>query len=78
MFSDVSGFGTTADALMEHGRYGAEVLATILRGVFESLEQCVHQRNGFIVSLAGDAFAARFLPEAISPPTERFLQSRIA
>ena len=60
MFVDISGFSTLTDILMEHGQYGAEVLAELIRGVFGPCIDSVHGQAGFICSSAGDAFTAIF------------------
>ena len=60
LFVDISGFTTITDALMAHGPYGAEVLATIMRRVFGPLIQDVFEQNGIIANFAGDAFTALF------------------
>lgn len=60
LFVDISGFTTITDALMAHGPYGAEVLATIMRRVFKPFIQDVFGQNGIIASFAGDAFTALF------------------
>jgi class 3 adenylate cyclase/Tfp pilus assembly protein PilF len=60
LFVDISGFTTITDALMAHGPYGAEVLATIMRRVFKPLIQDVFEQNGIIANFAGDAFTALF------------------
>ncbi|MCB9135659.1 MAG: tetratricopeptide repeat protein [Anaerolineales bacterium] len=60
MFVDISGFSNMTDTLMAHGQHGAEVLATVMRNVFTPLIQTVHEHEGFIATLAGDAFTALF------------------
>jgi predicted ATPase/class 3 adenylate cyclase len=60
MFVDISGFSRMTDTLMAHGQHGAEVLATVMRAVFTPLIQTVHEHEGFIATLAGDAFTALF------------------
>ena len=60
MFVDISGFSKMTDTLMAHGQHGAEVLATVMRTVFTPLIQTVHEHEGFIATLAGDAFTALF------------------
>ncbi|MCO6450960.1 MAG: tetratricopeptide repeat protein [Caldilineales bacterium] len=67
LFVDLSGFTAMADALMEHGHHGAEVLTEVLRAVFDPLVEIVHVQGGFTVGFAGDAFTALFpLSEAES------------
>ncbi len=61
-FVNVSGFSTITDSLMQHGQHGAEVLAGIMKAVFEPLTQAVYSQGGFISGFAGDAFTA------VSPP----------
>jgi hypothetical protein len=60
LFVDISGFSTLTDGLMAHGQHGAEVLATIMRAVFEPLLQSVYEQGGLIVTFAGDPFTALF------------------
>jgi predicted ATPase/class 3 adenylate cyclase/Tfp pilus assembly protein PilF len=60
LFVDISGFSTITDALMVHGQHGAEVLATLMRAVFDPLIRSVYEHGGFIVTFAGDAFTALF------------------
>lgn len=60
MFVDISGFSNMTDTLMAHGQHGAEVLATVMRTIFTPLIQTVHEHEGFIATLAGDAFTALF------------------
>ena len=45
---------------MQHGQHGAEVLATVMRQIFEPLVRCVYEQGGFISTQAGDAFTALF------------------
>ncbi|MFN2123574.1 MAG: AAA family ATPase, partial [Candidatus Promineifilaceae bacterium] len=49
---------------MEHGQYGAEILAVVMRAVFTPLIHSVFEQNGFITGFAGDAFTAVFPKEA--------------
>jgi predicted ATPase/class 3 adenylate cyclase len=60
LFSDISGFSTITDTLMQHGQHGAEVLADIMCAVFEPLVHSVYQQGGFVANFAGDAFTAVF------------------
>jgi class 3 adenylate cyclase/tetratricopeptide (TPR) repeat protein len=60
LFVDVSGFSTVTNMLMTHGQLGAEVLARVMRTVFEPLLHSVYEQGGFVVTLAGDAFTALF------------------
>lgn len=60
LFVDISGFSSLTDALMDHGQHGAELLAGIMRAVFEPLLRSVYEQGGFTVTLAGDAFTALF------------------
>jgi predicted ATPase/class 3 adenylate cyclase len=64
LFFDLSGFSTTTESLMKHGPHGAEVLASMMRLVFEPLASSVHAHGGFIASMAGDAFTALFPQDA--------------
>jgi len=54
MFMDLSGFSTMTDTLMQHGQHGAEVLAGLMRDVFDPLVKSILDYGGKIVSFAGD------------------------
>ncbi len=60
MFVDLSGFSTMTDELSQHGTHGAEVLAEMMRVVFEPLVNAVYVQGGFVIGYAGDAFNAVF------------------
>ncbi|MBI5951030.1 MAG: tetratricopeptide repeat protein [Chloroflexi bacterium] len=60
MFADLSGFSTMTDVLSVHGTHGAEVLADMMRVVFEPLVDAVYAQGGFVIGYAGDAFNAIF------------------
>ena len=60
LFVDLSGFSTMADVLSTHGSHGAEILAEMMRVVFEPLVNAVYQQDGFVIGYAGDAFNAVF------------------
>jgi predicted ATPase/class 3 adenylate cyclase len=60
MFVDVSGFTPMTQALMTWGHEGAEILATIMNGIFDVLVSTVYERGGFVSTFAGDAFTAIF------------------
>jgi len=60
MFADLSGFSSMTDALSAHGAHGAEVLADMMRVVFEPLVNAVYMHGGFVIGFAGDAFNAIF------------------
>ena len=60
MFMDISGFTAMTERLMNEGKEGAEVLSSILNGVFEPVIDAVYNRGGFISTFAGDAFTAIF------------------
>ena len=64
LFVDISGFTGVTETLMEHGQYGAEILAVVMRTVFSPLIHSVYEQGGFITGFAGDAFTAVF-PEGI-------------
>ncbi len=63
MFVDLSGFSTMTDTLSQHGSRGAEVLAEMMRVVFEPLVGAVYSQGGFVIGYAGDAFNAVFSNE---------------
>jgi class 3 adenylate cyclase/tetratricopeptide (TPR) repeat protein len=60
LFVDISGFSSTTDTLMQHGQHGAEVLARIMRHVFEPLGRSIYEQGGFIAGFGGDALLAVF------------------
>ncbi len=63
MFADLSGFSTMTDVLSAYGAHGAEVLADMMRVVFEPLVNSVEAQGGFVIGYAGDAFNAVFPAE---------------
>ena len=63
LFVDLSGFSTMTDALATQGTHGAEVLADMMRVVFEPLVNAVYEQGGFVIGYAGDAFNAIFPAE---------------
>jgi class 3 adenylate cyclase/predicted ATPase len=74
LFVDISGFTNLTEILMEHGQYGAEILAVIMRTVFTPLVQSVFEQGGFVTGFAGDAFTAVFSQgEGQAPPQLRAL-----
>ena len=79
MFVDLSGFSTMSDTLSEHGSHGAEVLAEMMRVVFEPLVNAVYAQGGFVIGYAGDAFNAVFIDkQAEGQAVKRCLSSAIA
>ena len=68
LFVDVVGFSKMSNALAAHGQHGAEVLAGILRAVFDPLHRAVYSQAGFITTTAGDAFTAVFPVESDPQP----------
>ncbi len=60
LFVDIAGFTQVTEALLEHGQHGAEVLATVMRTVFDPLIDAVYAQGGFVSNFAGDAFTAIF------------------
>lgn len=69
IFVDLSGFSRLTDTLASHGQHGAEVLAELMRVIFEPLVNTVYAHGGFVVGYAGDAFNAVF-PAEQSPGQE--------
>ena len=57
---DISGFTKVTDDLSGHGPQGAELLAEIMRSVFEPLTYSVHEYEGFVAHFSGDGFLALF------------------
>ncbi|MGE5251444.1 MAG: AAA family ATPase [Bacteroidota bacterium] len=71
VFMDLSGFSKMTDELARHGDQGAEVLAEVMRAIFEPLVEAVLEQGGFVVGYAGDAFTAVFCEGAEDPPAVR-------
>jgi class 3 adenylate cyclase/tetratricopeptide (TPR) repeat protein len=69
MFVDISGFSAMTDALMAHGYAGAEVLANIMRAVWDPLMESVYAQGGFVVNSAGDAITVLFPVTQSAEPT---------
>ncbi len=68
LFVDISGFTAMTEALMVHGKVGAEVLAETLISVFDPLVTAVYAHGGIVTGFAGDAFTALF---PLQPFTEK-------
>jgi predicted ATPase/class 3 adenylate cyclase len=78
IFVDLSGFSKLTDTLAKHGPHGAEVLAELMRVVFEPLVSAVYAQGGFVVGYAGDAFNAVFPDDqAPSPAVKRCLAALV-
>jgi len=60
MFLDLSGFSIMTDVLMQHGQHGAEVLASLMHGVFDPLVESIFDYGGKIVGFAGDGIMALY------------------
>lgn len=75
MFLDVSGFSSIMDTLMQHGQHGSEIMATLMRSLFEPLVLSVFTHEGYIVGFAGDAFTAVF-PDTVSSPSAALMVAR--
>ena len=60
MFVDLSGFSAMAEVLSARGSHGAEMLADMMRVVFEPLVNAVYEQGGFVIGYVGDAFNAVF------------------
>ncbi|MDO9300925.1 MAG: hypothetical protein Q7T89_06055, partial [Anaerolineales bacterium] len=78
MFVDLSGFSTMTDVLSTRGTHGAEVLANMMRVVFEPLVNAVYQQGGFVIGYAGDAFNAIFPDQDSGQVMQRCLSSALA
>jgi len=63
LFLDISGFTAMTEALMVHGKDGAEALSKVINEVFDPLLTEIEAGGGFVTTFAGDAFTAVF-PEA--------------
>lgn len=57
---DISGFSRVTDVLSARGPEGAELLADVIRAIFEPLISCVHEFGGFVANYVGDGFLALF------------------
>ena len=68
VFVDLVGFSTMVDGLSAHGQAGAEVLAEIMREVFEPLVAAIYEQDGFVIGYAGDAFNAVFPADPAQSP----------
>ena len=76
MFLDLSGFSKMTDTLMQHGQHGAEVLASLMYGVFDPLVRNIFEYGGRIVSFAGDGIMALFgAPIALEDAPQRAIRS---
>jgi class 3 adenylate cyclase/tetratricopeptide (TPR) repeat protein len=71
LFVDLSGFSKMADALAQHGQYGAETLTEVMRFIFDPLVNSVYSQRGFVVGYAGDSFTAIFPEEQATGPAMR-------
>jgi predicted ATPase/class 3 adenylate cyclase len=60
MFLDISGFSAMTDTFMGHGQHGAEVLAGMMRTVFDPLVRAIFGQGGMIVGYAGDSIMALY------------------
>jgi predicted ATPase/class 3 adenylate cyclase len=60
MFLDITGFSGMTDKLMQHGQHGAEVLAQMMRTVFDPIVNAIFGQGGMIVGYAGDAISALY------------------
>jgi len=77
IFVDLSGFSAMTDALSTRGTHGAEVLANMMRVVFEPLVNAVYEQGGFVVGYAGDAFNAIFPDQDSGRAMQRCLSSAL-
>ena len=71
MFLDISGFSAMTDELMQHGQHGAEVLAELMRAVFDPIVNAIFGQGGMIVGYAGDAITALYSVETDDLATAR-------
>ncbi|HSH02952.1 MAG TPA: hypothetical protein VLL52_10575, partial [Anaerolineae bacterium] len=53
LFVDISGFSKLMYALTAHGHHGAELMAVIMRQIFDPLVEAVYAYEGFITVFAG-------------------------
>lgn len=75
---DISGFTTLTNRLMHYGTEGAEVLATVLAGIFEPLLQIVYSQGGFVATFGGDAFKAIFPIQQTPAPDTVYARAIVA
>lgn len=68
LFIDISGFSRITESLMEHGQYGAEILAGLIKKVFAPLVESIYAQNGFVSTIYGDALLVFFIEKAGEPP----------
>lgn len=69
LFVDISGFSAMTEALMTHGRHGAEALAEILRAALDPMIESIFGQGGFVCTSAGDALTALFPVDGEPPAT---------
>lgn len=60
LFLDIAGFTPLTERLMAEGKEGAEILSSLINGIFEPVINRVYDFGGDITSFAGDAFTAVF------------------
>lgn len=60
LFVDISGFSAVTNALAQYGSEAAEVMADVMKRVFEPLVDAIYAQGGFITTFAGDGFTALF------------------
>jgi class 3 adenylate cyclase/tetratricopeptide (TPR) repeat protein len=63
VYTDISGFSSITDALIQHGQYGTEVLARMIQSVFSPIILNIFNHGGFVGGFAGDSISAFFLEE---------------
>ena len=68
IFTDISGFTAITQTLMQSGKEGAEVLSSIINGVFSPAIDSIYKYKGFVSSFAGDAFTAVFDTDDVQLP----------
>jgi len=66
LFIDISGFSTMVDVLFQHGQHGSEVLAGMMRAVFDPVVDAIFGHRGIIVGYAGDSLTALYPYESDS------------
>lgn len=60
LFTDLTGFTTMTQTLMNYGKEGAEILASLINSVFTPAIEAIYNHGGFITTFSGDAFTAVF------------------
>ncbi len=77
LFLDISGFTAMTEALMVHGKDGAESLSKVINEVFNPVLMEIEAAGGFVTTFAGDALTALIPAESPELPRLQHLALRI-